>query len=317
MKLSIIIPVYNTAPFLKKCIESCIDQNISNNDYEIILINDGTTDNSHDICESYKNAYSNIHYLIQENSGQSVARNNGVDKAVGNYIWFVDSDDWVESNCLSSILNMCETNTLDILRIGFKKINDEYTDIAKTELEPKTLIIANNREILKTDFVFGPPLHIFRRAFLTDNRLSFYPNIFHEDNEFTPKALYYAKRIGITETIYYYYYTRMGSTTKSVNPKKCFDLLIVCHNLMVLSEEVEDDIKPYINNVISTSFNSLLSYSREIDPLSKVKLKRQIALNTDIFDHMKKSKKIKFKIEGLIFSLFPNNVLKIYELVKR
>ena len=316
MKLSLIIPVYNTAKYLRKCLDSCLNQNIAKIDYEIILINDGSTDESHSICLAYIQKYSNFKYIQQGNSGQSVARNKGIEMAIGEYIWFIDSDDWIKSNCFNSIIALCESHNLDILRVGFKKVNEEDTNEKNDSILSTTLSIKNGKEILKSNFVFGPPLYIFKRSYLIKNQLTFYPNIFHEDNEFTPKALYFANRIGDTEAVFYYYLTRNGSTTLSVNPKKCFDLLIVCQSLVKFSKQMEADLQPYINNVISTSINSILSHAMKIDTVSKIELKRQLSLNNNLFGHMRKAKNIKFKIEGFLFFLFPNNILELYRLLK-
>ena len=317
MKLSIIIPIYNTAKYLHRCINSCINQDVALNDFEIILINDGSTDESHSICEFYKTEYENIRYVQQENSGLSIVRNNGLDLANGEYIWFVDSDDWIKDNCLNSIFNYCNNNDLDVLRIGFKKIEESYTYLLNDAIQIQPLSIFTGKEIIKNNFVFGVPLYIFKKEYLKKNNLLFYSNIYHEDNEFTPRALFYAIKIGITNELFYYYYTRTDSITKEKNPKNCFDLLIVCKCLMNFSNKVDPDLQPYINNVISTSFNSSLAYSMDIDPKLKLTLKQQISLNKEIFTYMRKSKNIKFKIEGFIFSLFPNNVMDLYKLLKR
>ena len=94
MKFSVIIPVYNSAPFLHKCIGSIVEQQY--NDYELILVDDGSTDASQDICQEYADKYGHIRLIRQENSGPSAARNRGIDCARGEFITFVDSDDWVK-----------------------------------------------------------------------------------------------------------------------------------------------------------------------------------------------------------------------------
>lgn len=316
MRLSIIIPIYNTAKYLRKCIDSCLNQDISSSEYEIILINDGSPDESGDICLEYKDKYNNIVYLRQENSGQGVARNNALKIAQGNYIWFIDSDDFIAENSIDSLLKLCTENELDILRIGFKKVDESYQyNSGKTdEIIIKKAV--SGKEFLKSKFVFGPPLYLFRREYLIKNDLSFYPNIYLEDNEFTPRALYYAKNIGETDFVAYYYLTRQGSTTLSVNPKKVFDLLKVCLSLINFNKIVDDEVKPYINNVISTSFNSLLHQALLIDETNQNKIKNLIYQNREIFRHMLKAKSVKFKTEGLLFTLCPKHVIQIYKLLK-
>ncbi|MFK8268200.1 glycosyltransferase family 2 protein [Capnocytophaga cynodegmi] len=133
MQLSIVIPVYNTENFLKECIQSLLDQNISQEDFEIILINDGSTDNSLALCYELSRDHSNIKIITQENRGQSIARNVGLREAEGTYILFVDSDDYLKSGYLSDFLKIIKKNDLDFL--GFRTYNTSkrYTNNTQKE----------------------------------------------------------------------------------------------------------------------------------------------------------------------------------------
>ena len=103
MKLSVIIPVYNVAPYIAKCLESIYFQDVDKGDYEIIIVNDGSTDNSLSIVKKTIVNWENVKLIDQSNGGLSCARNSGLDCAIGDYVWFVDSDDWIESNSLKRI----------------------------------------------------------------------------------------------------------------------------------------------------------------------------------------------------------------------
>lgn len=118
MLLSIIIPVYKVEKYLRKCLDSCVNQDIPKDQYEIIAVNDGSPDNCQSILEEYEREYDNVRILKQENQGLSKARNNGLDIAKGDYVWFVDSDDWIEENCLSEIIAKLD-NSPDILQIQY------------------------------------------------------------------------------------------------------------------------------------------------------------------------------------------------------
>lgn len=316
MKLSIIIPIFNTADYLRRCIDSCLNQNISHKDYEVILINDGSTDDCDLICKEYNSNHYNIKYIYQKNSGQSIARNKGLDAAIGEFIWFVDSDDWIEKNVLSAILNICMSENLDILRIGYKKINDDrFINNCNYYQSEDNILITDGKNYFKTDFVFGTPLYIFKKKYLIDNSLYFHPNIFYEDNEFTPKAIYFAKKIGVTENKYYYYYTRLNSTTKTITTKKCFDILTVCKSLINFSHSIDDDLKPFLYNILGTSFNSALYCAIRTNKENFDKFNNTVYLNSEIFNYMKKAIKFKYRIEGVFFSMYPKNVLKLYNIV--
>ena len=99
MKLSIIIPMYNVEPYIEKCLLSCLNQNIPHADYEIIVVNDGSPDGSLGIARRIASTVDNMLIVSQENGGLSAARNKGLSYAKGEYVWFVDSDDWIEENC--------------------------------------------------------------------------------------------------------------------------------------------------------------------------------------------------------------------------
>lgn len=113
IKVSIIIPIYNVEKYLRQCLDSAVNQTLSN--IEIILINDGSTDNSSCIAREYSLNYSFIKLIEQKNSGQSIARNKGIDAANGKYIYFLDSDDYIEINAIENLYKEAERNNLDLV----------------------------------------------------------------------------------------------------------------------------------------------------------------------------------------------------------
>ena len=125
MFLSIIVPVYNTEKYLTECLDSLLEQDIDTDDYEIICINDGSTDNSLDILQKYVNEYSNVVVINQQNKGVSAARNRGMESAKGDYFWFVDSDDLVQKNILNRLKNIIIIENCDCLSARLYFFNDE------------------------------------------------------------------------------------------------------------------------------------------------------------------------------------------------
>ncbi len=115
MILSIILPVYNAEKYLSNCINSLINQDISSSNYEIIIINDGSTDTSPGIAETYASKHTNISLYHQQNKGLGATRNIGITYAKGNYIYFIDSDDYIVNNCLGTITNYLRSEKPDIL----------------------------------------------------------------------------------------------------------------------------------------------------------------------------------------------------------
>lgn len=113
MRLSIIVPVYNVEPYLEKCLDSLLDQNIDKSQYEILVLNDGSTDKSLEIVHKYADKYSNIQEFSHPNKGLSGTRNVGLKNATGDYVWFVDSDDWIRLSCVfAEIRSSCRDHRL-------------------------------------------------------------------------------------------------------------------------------------------------------------------------------------------------------------
>src|SRR5690606_27089299 len=116
--LSIVIPVYNVSEYVEKCIRSCYNQAVNQSCYEIIVINDGSKDDSLAICERLQEEFTDLKIITQNNKGLSGARNTGIANAHGKYIWFVDSDDWIEDNCLIEIFELIKSYDVDVFWMG-------------------------------------------------------------------------------------------------------------------------------------------------------------------------------------------------------
>ena len=101
-KISFVVPMYNVAAYIKRCLDSLLNHDIDKSEYEIIIVDDGSTDNSAEIVFSYQKSFDNIHYYYQKNQGLSTTRNNGINRATGEYVWFVDSDDFIRPNILAT-----------------------------------------------------------------------------------------------------------------------------------------------------------------------------------------------------------------------
>lgn len=251
IKLSFIVPVYNVAPYLRKCVDSLIHQDFS--DYEIILIDDGSTDESGKICDEYLNGkweMSNaksvpIRVIHQPNAGLSAARNAGVKCAEGKYICFVDSDDYWEPNVLGSLMEQVEGEQLDVLRFDYQnvrlrvesgklKVNREY-EVFEPNKAPKRDVDYSTEVTDGETFLnerLGPACYavmfILRRDLIVDSRESrvegqeclFTERIYFEDVDWTPRMLLRAKRVASTPTVVYNYLWRTGSITLPTDPIK-------------------------------------------------------------------------------------------------
>lgn len=202
IKISIIIPVYNTERFLKKCLDSVINQSLK--EIEIILINDGSTDNSYLICEEYARLYNDkIKYIYQTNKGCSATRNLGITLAKGKYIAFVDSDDYLEKEMYESLYEKAILENLDICICGIKYINLSTNEIVYSY--PKN--IKNKNDYLKEKNRMANSCNkIYKREEIINKKI-FFPIKTHyaEDLVFSFKSIISLKKIGHIEKCYYNY----------------------------------------------------------------------------------------------------------------
>ena len=231
MKLSIIVPIYNVAPYLRKCVDSLLAQDIT--DYEIILVDDGSTDDSGAIADEIvrevmgdeSNCQSPIannpilSVIHQENAGLSAARNAGIAKAQGEYIWFVDSDDYVEPNVLGKLMEQIVRDNLDVLRFRYQNVKESgeafapykdmtnYNDYLANPTDGLTFL--NER---MGNQCYAVQFLIRREIALQE---LFTSGIYFEDTDWTPRMLLRATRVASTEFIVYNYLWREGSITLS------------------------------------------------------------------------------------------------------
>lgn len=223
IKLSFIVPIYNVEPYLRKCVDSLLAQDYS--DYEIILVDDGSPDGCPKICDEYAAAHKNIRVVHRLNGGLSAARNSGIEVAKGEYICFVDSDDYWEPNVLSGLMAQIERDKLDVLRFKYQNVNELYEVYNPYKSDP---FKGNDYSEVPTDGVsflnsrFGTACYavmfILRRELLKG--CLFTEGIYFEDTDWTPRMLSKANRIASIDTIVYNYLIRQGSITQAIDNSK-------------------------------------------------------------------------------------------------
>lgn len=307
MKLSIVIPVYNTEKYLEKCLASCVNQEVEKADYEIVVVDDGTKDNAMAIALRYQENYPNIKIFSQENAGLSAARNMGLSHCSGDYIWFVDSDDYIEEGSLPLIFNEIEDNP-DVICIQAKR-SDEET--ARNSFSGN---VKNGFDVLLHSFDDWDrcvPYFIFNRQFIDNHQLRFYVGIFHEDDEFTPRALVYAEKVSVIDRPLYYYWVKTENTiTKTVNPKKSYDNIAVAESLSDFKEKnaIPDNVKQVFENHISLIINNTLDNINQSDKQTIREFNRFLRTKKYLFRSLRKSNKLKYKLEYVLFSVSCNYV---------
>lgn len=233
MLFSIIIPVYNVEQYLGECLESVFNQSFQ--DWEAVCVNDGSADGSAAILEAYSAKDNRFRIITQPNGGLSAARNAGMKVAKGDYILFLDSDDWLESDALETLARNLDGE--DMLCFSGRRCFEETGSYhAADQLLEKTystgMAYYNENALLHRDFAFVcVVLRLYRRRFLLDNDLHFKEGIYHEDNLFTPIVCFYAGKVKQIQDCLYNYRVRSNSITTTTNKKRMFDFLDTANTL--------------------------------------------------------------------------------------
>ena len=310
--LSIVVPMYNVEKYITRCLESCINQDLCDSDYEIIVVNDGSPDNSLELAERFASEHINVKVISQKNGGLSAARNTGLRNAKGEYVWFVDSDDWIKRNCLKNIIEITQKHDLDVLRISAA---DVVGDNEKRILSYEEGKVTKGKELLSKGITFCVPFYIWRKNFLEENSLCFYEGIYHEDNEFTPRALFLAQRVTSLNDVLYFVYQNPNSITRSFNPKKAYDCMIVLNSLHAFRLNNDKGVKNSFNYIITGTYNAALFEIVDLEERDQKELAEQIYKNKWIYDDLINSGRLVYKVEGLLMKLFPKHPITIYRIL--
>lgn len=238
MKFSIIIPIYNVEPYLRQCLDSVLAQNLV--DWEAICVNDGSTDGSTAILEEYASMDSRFKVITQANGGLSAARNTGLKKAHGEYVLFLDSDDWLEPTALQTLnseFKIQNSQLPDLLCFTGRRYIEENgsfnpADKLVEKMYTSGMDYYNENALVPRDFAFVcVVLRAYRRTFLLENHLWFKDGIYHEDNLFSPIACYYAKQVRVINACLYNYRVRTNSITTTHNLKRLKDFMTIANEL--------------------------------------------------------------------------------------
>jgi glycosyltransferase involved in cell wall biosynthesis len=242
IELSFIIPAYNCEKYIENCINSLLNQDIPTDRYELIIVNDGSTDNTASILKRISNDRKNILLINQNNKGRHEARNIGASVAKGRYIWFIDNDDEISANCLTSVLQIANNNSLDVLVVAPPaKFMPVYT---KTEIS-ETI---TGKEFIRNGVSYWAPWQfLIKRDFYINNNFKFKLRYFLEDIELLYRVFYRAESLAfLKDKSCYNYLTRPESeTSKPWNLNKLMDFA----NYINLTEDfinndvIENDIK--------------------------------------------------------------------------
>lgn len=236
--VSVIVPIYNTRKYLDRCLESIINQTYKH--IEIILVNNGSTDGSAELCEEYAKMYSTVKVIHMSQCGVSCARNAGIDIANGKYIYFCDSDDYCNQNAIEQLVNSIEENRTELSIGGYIKVDEDDNIIKKVSITEKNNIIQNEEgfiDIIKNGGYLWNK--IFLATIICENNLRFDEDLIScEDQVFLVKYLKTIKNISIIKDNIYYYVQRKTSVTH-INNKEY--ILATCKGKQKTVESITDE----------------------------------------------------------------------------
>lgn len=274
-RFSIIIPVYNVEKYILECLSSVLNQTFS--DYEIILVDDGSTDSSGEICDEYASKYSNIHVYHQANQGQSAARNMGVRQAQGEYIWFVDSDDLIIKKDALELLKEKVDNEPDLIVFGWKEASDD-ADFVKAEdrfnFDMSVETVQSGTDYLddalsKNHFYYWYPwIYIFKKSYWVSKGFEFEEGKKFEDTKLMYRTILDGNSIDkIAECFYGYRVGREGSTVTSISLRTLQDgAEVLSKNISEIekNDSVPNDLKRKLTNNFACNYFALLIASTKL-----------------------------------------------------
>lgn len=267
--LSFIIPLYNSAQWLPKCLYSVLNQDIPESEMEIICVNDGSPDNSADLAREIAKEHPCIIVIDQENQGPSGARNTGMRHATGKYLCFVDPDDFVEPNVYGGLIKQMEEQQLDMLRFDYQVVNEHYEIIPKRPFELKfdyTSQLMTGTQFLseRLDIACNIWRYMYRTEIITKNEIWCYVGDYYDDTPWLPLVLQKAERMNVCDTVVYDYMERSDSLVNAKSPRavqrKIDGGLMLLDILTEQLRSITDDrVRQWYDMIIAHSVASLMT----------------------------------------------------------
>ena len=313
MELSIIVPIYNVEDYLEECLKSLY--NIKNIKLEIILVNDGSKDNSFKIMEKFKEIYPEKTVLInKENGGLSSVRNAGMKAAVGEYISFIDSDDFIDVDEFEKFFKEGQKDKLDVMVGNMRYYTPEKTGDSLFRSD----IIKNSGIVNGIDFfwnLFQKPKcfreevvdDIYKREFLVKNNIWFNENIVHEDSEFTPLVYLKAEKVKYIDRAFYFYRQRTGSIMNKVSEKSIVSLESICEKFFIECKSLDSKKGKEVLSSLILSFYSVVVYKRYNGAGDWKRVHKRYK---ELYRELKNNKGFELEEFLLSFSVFIPNMLR-------
>ena len=258
--LSIIIPVYNVESYVKQCLDSIYDSQVPESEYEVIAVNDGSTDGSRDVVASFLPLHGNMTLIDQENGGLGTARMNGLSRATGEYVWFVDSDDWLAPDALQTVFGLISGRDYDVIAFPMYWHREDPSRNGPVYNIPAP-IVTDWRTILRerTIHIWATQRYVSKRS-LFDNPYLFFPKgLLHEDEYYGRVLLASAGNVFICDKPVYHYRRNTGSIMENISIRSSYDIIAIYDLLMqfarTLSKEDRKIVTLHSQRLLISSYN--------------------------------------------------------------
>lgn len=318
--ISVIIPVYNVEEYLRECVDSVLCQTYGN--FEIILVDDGSTDSSGEICDEYLEKDERVTVIHQKNGGLSAARNTGLSEANGDYLYFLDSDDYISENAFETLLETAQRDNSDIVffdAISFADTDDFTVNqnyIRKNKYRTDCGIYVFGKMTENKEFHSAVYLMIFKKSFVDNNNLFFVPGILHEDMVYTYQSLCLASVVSqCTDALYHRRYRKNSIMTSSKTIKHFTSCIDVCNvNMNFTRETLGTNIPPEIYNYLSRCAFNVFNVYEKLGKSDKTNCKKELEifkndiLNNNAFGNKALKMRCYGKIFWFIYKIFDKTV---------
>ena len=294
-KLSIVVPMYNAEPYVVDCLESILKSDLPVGEYEVVIVNDGSTDGSKELVENYINGREDFYYVEQENQGSSGARNTGIKCCHGEYIWFVDADDRIDSSETRKAYDkLISLWSIDVLAFQLKEVTEDgrFINLSCTQPGVPQNIVISGRDAIISGYAPSSVCALFlRREMLVEQGLFFKMGMTHQDVELTYRLMTVAEKVMFTDMVPYLYIRRNNTISTSVNPQKKIkylgDELLVYQTFKDLASHYSNH--PELCSVIDDRANNIL-WGMLLTLYRNKKLWRPLGINETVINMMKEKR---------------------------
>ena len=313
--VSIIIPLYNSAAYLPKCLDSLLSQDVGEEEMEIICVDDGSPDNSGEIARRYAALHPCVRVITRQNGGVSAARNTGLDAARGKYLRFVDPDDYAVPGTFRPLLRQMEDERLDMLRFDFQCVDEAYHPIPKArhsvpvDYRPK-LMSGNEYLAARMGVECYVWTWLYRREIITRNDIRCLEGDYYDDTPWLPRVLQAAQRVNSTPTVAHCYLIRAGSLVTATSPEACRakrqgQQLLIGQLQAQMEATTDAGVRRWYRTMLSACCLALLPLTAATDAAACDETIAMLRKNK-LLPMSLRGKTAYVKLKTLLFNLFPH-----------